>query len=48
MKLNHHINLKIQRFQLFEQIQKDDCAPSSTVPTFPYIPLLVLMYCQNI
>ena len=26
MRLNHHGNFKVQRFQLFEQIKKDDCA----------------------
>jgi len=35
VKLNHHGNFKVQRFQLFEQIKKDYCAPSPTVPTFP-------------
>jgi len=32
MRLNHHRNFKVQRFQLFEQIKKDDCASSPTVP----------------
>jgi len=29
MRLNHHGNFHVQRFQLFEQIKKDDCAPPS-------------------
>jgi len=32
MRLNHQGNFEVQRFQLFEQIKKDDCAPSPTVP----------------
>jgi len=39
MRLNHHGNFKVQRFQLFEQIKKDDCGPS---PTVPHLPLLFL------
>jgi len=35
MKLNHHGNFKVQHFQLFEHIKKDDCAPRSTVPHLP-------------
>jgi len=36
MRLNHHGNFEVQRFQLFEQIIKDDSAPR---PTVPYLPL---------
>jgi len=35
MRLNRHGNFKVQ---LFEQIKKDDCAPSLTVP---HLPLLI-------
>jgi len=35
MRLHHHGNFKVQRFQLFEQIKKDDCAPSPAVPHLP-------------
>ena len=35
MRLNHHGNFKGQRFQLFEQIKKDVCAPSPTVHHLP-------------
>jgi len=35
MRLNHHGNFKVQRFQLFEQIEKDDCVHSPTVPHLP-------------
>jgi len=35
MRLNHHGNFKIQRFQLFEQIKKDGCTPSPIVPHLP-------------
>jgi len=35
MRLNHHGNFKVQRFQLFEQIKKEDCAPNPTVPPPP-------------
>jgi len=35
MKLNHHGNFKVQRFQLCKSIKKDDCAPSPTVPHLP-------------
>jgi len=37
MRLKHHENFKVQRFQRFEKIKKDDCAPS---PTVPHLPLL--------
>jgi len=40
MRLNHHGNSKVQRFQLFEEIKKADCVPS---PTMPHFPLLVKM-----
>jgi len=32
MRLNHHGNFKVQHFSLFQQIKKEDCAPSPTVP----------------
>jgi len=35
MRLNHHGKFKVQRFQLFEQIIKDDCTPRSTVLHLP-------------
>jgi len=38
MRLNHHGNFKVQRFQLFEQIKKDGCAPPS--PTWNRFPIL--------
>jgi len=45
MRLNHHGNFKVQRFQLFEQIKKDDCGPSPTVPHLPLYTLLVKKIC---
>jgi len=45
MRLNHHGNFKVQRFQPFEQIKKDDCAPS---PTFPYLKLISFFRTWNI
>jgi len=35
MRPNHHGNFKVQHFQLFEQIKKDNCTPSSTMPHLP-------------
>jgi len=35
MRLIRHSNFKVQRFQLFEQIKKDDCDPRSTAPHLP-------------
>ena len=35
MRLNHHGNFKVERFQLFKWIKKDNCAPSLTVPHLP-------------
>jgi len=46
MRLNHHGNFKVQRFQLFEQIKKDDCAPSPTVPPLPLLEPGQLLACD--
>jgi len=44
MRLNDLGNFKVQRFQLFEQIKKDDCALSFSVP---HLPLPVLHNANN-
>jgi len=46
MRLNHHRNFKVQHFQLFEQIKKNGCAPSRTVPHLPLI--IVLNLCKSV
>ena len=43
IRLNHHGNFKVQRFQLFEWIKKDECTPGLSVTHLP-LPMLYNAY----